>query len=177
MTSVPRCPSSSRDSPKPSLFVDAPPFACLTHQTISREEAASLELRIRRLVGAQASFSVPPLPRMSATTRTASRPRTLSVYEWKDLLAEKIKQNILLVCGHPLKVMLEQSPQRRAEYSQNTKALGQHKQEIEIDAHKWEPCGRALRIYAAPTWQESNNPALTAGSGTSAASRRRSFRP
>lgn len=64
----------------------------------------------------------------------------------------------MLVRGQPLKVMLEQSPHRHTEYNQYAKALDQLKEESEIEAHKCEPCGRTLRIYAAATWQELGKP-------------------
>lgn len=71
---------------------------------------------------------------------------------------EKIKTSIVLVRGQPLKVMLEQSLQRRTEYGQYARPLDQLREETEAEAHKWEPCGRTLRTYAEPTWQELGKP-------------------
>lgn len=81
-----------------------------------------------------------------------------TVYEWKDIILDRLRAHNLLVRFQTLKVMEEQSPQRKSEYIQYARALELLRAEADIEPHRYETCGRTLRIYAAPTWQELGEP-------------------
>lgn len=82
------------------------------------------------------------------------------MYDWKEKLLDAIRKDNLQVRGNALKVMVEQSPQRKVEYSQYAKAVEMLREERDLAEQSWEPCGRTLRIYAAPGWQELGKPGV-----------------
>lgn len=77
-----------------------------------------------------------------------------SVYDWKEKLLDAIQKDNLQVRRNPLKVILEQSPQRKVEHGQYARAIEMLREEKDLSPRSWEPCGRTLRVYTAPGWQE-----------------------
>lgn len=59
--------------------------------------------------------------------------------------------------GHGVRVVLEQSPQRKHDYNQHARALEELRAETQI-VGKWIEDGRALGIYAAQSWQDLGRP-------------------
>lgn len=75
------------------------PFGCPTNKKISREEAASLEQKIRSAVGAPESFlsCVPAYVCNRQLCFKVKDGSPLNVYDWKELLWDKTKANNLKV--------------------------------------------------------------------------------
>lgn len=63
----------------------------------------------------------------------------------------------ITVRGQQLRIVVEHSPQRKLEYGQYARALEELHGEPDL-VGKWVEDGRALRVYAAASWQELGRP-------------------
>lgn len=134
------------------------PFGCPTSSKISREEAMRLDGRIREALGPpsrQLQMVSPYVCNHQVTYRFQTG--HFNIYDLKDLLAAAIRDKHIQVRDCDVRAALEQSAQRKAEYSQYYGALDRLRQEALL-ADKWIEDGRALRIYAANSWQELGKP-------------------
>lgn len=149
-----------------TLFVRGwAPFGCPTSQKISKEEALLSDNKVRAVSGAVCDDLV-SLPGYVCNHQIAYRlkegcPRSL--YDIKADLAARLEAGGVLVRGLPLRVVAEQSPQRKLEYGQYARALDETRAEPDL-ARKWVEDGRTLRVYASPSWQATVR-RLPVGSG------------
>lgn len=135
------------------------PYGCPTSHNISREEAAALDLKVRKALGPVADQleSLPPYVCNHQISFRIVDDAILGAHEVKRKLSEAVAGAQISVRGHEVRVVAEQSPQRRHEYTLFAAALEELKGEPEL-AGRWEADGRSLRVYATKTWQELGKP-------------------
>lgn len=147
----------SKWTPKTIFVRGWAPFGGPTHQKVSREEAMALDSKVRQALGPQ-ERQLQTMAHYVCNHQIAYKLKEGAdgdIYSWKDRIASAVQD--LEVRGSRLRVGLEQSPQRKMEYQQFSRALELLRSCPGLDG-KWEEDGRTLRVYAKQSWQELGRP-------------------
>lgn len=136
------------------------PYGSAANTRIGREEVELLDTKVRAALG-DAAAALDLLPPFAANHQLQYRVRGADIFEVKRGLVEALRRHDVQARGCSLRVVLEQSADRKRDYGLYARARDRLFSDSAISREHIAECERGLKLYSKGTWELLGHPTVS----------------